>query len=221
MNIANSGWYDAIIILLKSSFQIYNKILKNANILIHCSDGWDRTSQLCSMSQILLDKYYRTIDGFICLIEKDWLTFGHQFRYRCGMYCPGDSPSNVASENQKSPVFIQWLDAVYQIMQQNITKFEYNTDLLQSFFIIVSYEIICSFVTGVENILYSGLLLKVSNIKEYISLRFLIVINPPGFADNLCNSFQKLLSTVMLFFLKNLIFSNIFSISLSLILFIL
>ena len=46
------------------------------------------------------------------------------------MYCPSDSPSNVASENQKSPVFIQWLDAVYQIMHQNITKFEFNTDLL-------------------------------------------------------------------------------------------
>jgi hypothetical protein len=36
----------------------------------------------------------------------------------------------VASENQKSPVFIQWLDAVYQIMRQNITKFEFNTELL-------------------------------------------------------------------------------------------
>ena len=46
------------------------------------------------------------------------------------MYCPSNSPPNIASENQKSPVFIQWLDAVYQIMHQNMTKFEFNTDLL-------------------------------------------------------------------------------------------
>ena len=130
INIANSGWYEAIIILLKSSFQIYNNILENSNILVHCSDGWDRTSQLCSMSQILLDKYYRTLDGFICLIEKDWMSFGHQFRYRNGMYSPIDTHSKVASENQFSPIFIQWLDSLYQLMEQNYTKFQFNFNLL-------------------------------------------------------------------------------------------
>ena len=38
-NIANSGWYELIIILLKSSFQIYNSVITNNNILIHCTDG--------------------------------------------------------------------------------------------------------------------------------------------------------------------------------------
>jgi hypothetical protein len=33
-------------------------------VLVHCSDGWDRTSQLCSLAQIVLDEHYRTIDGF-------------------------------------------------------------------------------------------------------------------------------------------------------------
>ena len=31
------------------------------SVLIHCSDGWDRTSQLCSLSKIMLDPYYRTV----------------------------------------------------------------------------------------------------------------------------------------------------------------
>ena len=129
-NMDSGNWYDSIIILIKGAFQIADAIKNENTVLIHCSDGWDRTTQLSCTSQLILDKRFRTLDGFICLIEKDWLTFGHQFRYRCGMYCPSDSPSNVASENQKSPVFIQWLDAVYQIMHQNITKFEFNTDLL-------------------------------------------------------------------------------------------
>ena len=127
-NIVESEWYDVIIKILKSSFQIYNSIfVDNNNILIHCSDGWDRTSQLCALSQILLDKYYRTLDGFICLIEKDWISFGHQFRYRNGLYSPIDSK---VSENQFSPIFLQWLDCIYQIMEQNYTKFQFNFNLL-------------------------------------------------------------------------------------------
>lgn len=30
--------------------------------LVHCSDGWDRTPQIVSLAQILLDPYYRTIE---------------------------------------------------------------------------------------------------------------------------------------------------------------
>ena len=37
---------------------------KHSSALIHCSDGWDRTSQLSSLAQMLLDPFYRTIIGF-------------------------------------------------------------------------------------------------------------------------------------------------------------
>jgi hypothetical protein len=36
-------------------------LLNGKNVLVHCSDGWDRTSQLSSLSQLLLDPYYRTL----------------------------------------------------------------------------------------------------------------------------------------------------------------
>ena len=130
-NLGNTLWYDSIILILKSSFDVYESIEKEKNtVLIHCSDGWDRTSQLSSISQILLDKYYRTLKGFIILIEKDWMSFGHQFRYRNGFYSTKDTPSNICKENQFSPIFIQWLDCVYQLMQQNLDKFEFNENLL-------------------------------------------------------------------------------------------
>ena len=127
-NLPNTFWYETIILILSSSFDIYKKILEKNTILIHCSDGWDRTAQLSSLSQLLLDKYYRTLEGFIVLIEKDWLSFGHQFQYRNGFYSPNDP--KVRSENQFSPIFIQWLDCVYQIMCQNYDKFEFNLNLL-------------------------------------------------------------------------------------------
>ena len=128
VNLPNTLWYETIILILKSGFQIYNSINDKCTVLIHCSDGWDRTAQLSSISQILLDKYYRTLEGFIVLIEKDWLSFGHQFRYRNGFYSPTDPES--LTENQFSPIFIQWLDSVYQLMNQNYSKFEFNYNLL-------------------------------------------------------------------------------------------
>ena len=130
-NLPNTLWYETIIIILKSSFELFNSInIEKNTVLIHCSDGWDRTAQLSCTSQILLDKYYRTLEGFIVLIEKDWLSFGHQFRYRNGFYSQYDSPSYITSENQFSPIFIQWLDCIYQLMSQNYTKFEFNFNLL-------------------------------------------------------------------------------------------
>ena len=51
---------------------------------MHCSDGWDRTAQIVSLAQIMLDPYYRTIKGFEILIEKEWVYFGHGFSSRLG-----------------------------------------------------------------------------------------------------------------------------------------
>ena len=127
-NLPNTFWYETIILILKAGFQIYDSINDKCTVLIHCSDGWDRTSQLSAISQLLLDKYYRTLEGFICLIEKDWLSFGHQFQYRNGFYSKLDP--EVGNENQFSPIFIQWLDSVYQLMSQNYSKFEFNFNLL-------------------------------------------------------------------------------------------
>ena len=38
--------------------------LQLSNVLVHCSDGWDRTSQLTALSQLMMDPYYRTVLGF-------------------------------------------------------------------------------------------------------------------------------------------------------------
>jgi hypothetical protein len=80
-----SSWLEYISCILRGSASIARKVgIEHSNVLVHCSDGWDRTSQLCALAQIMLDPYFRTIDGFIVLVEKDFLSFGHMFRLRAG-----------------------------------------------------------------------------------------------------------------------------------------
>jgi myotubularin-related protein 6/7/8 len=83
--LAKSGWLKHITGLLDGAALIARQVgIHHSHVLIHCSDGWDRTSQLSTLSQILLDPYYRTLEGFIVLVEKDWLAFGHMFQHRSG-----------------------------------------------------------------------------------------------------------------------------------------
>lgn len=83
--LAGSKWLRHIGGLLDGAGIIARQVgLQHSHVLVHCSDGWDRTSQLSALSQLCLDPYYRTIEGFIVLVEKDWLSFGHQFSHRSG-----------------------------------------------------------------------------------------------------------------------------------------
>ncbi|EHK96272.1 putative Phosphoinositide 3-phosphatase [Glarea lozoyensis 74030] len=83
--LAKSGWLKHITGVLDGSALIARQVgIQHSHVLIHCSDGWDRTSQLSALSQLMLDPYYRTIEGFVVLVEKDWLSYGHMFQLRGG-----------------------------------------------------------------------------------------------------------------------------------------
>ncbi|KAM7177871.1 phosphatidylinositol-3,5-bisphosphate 3-phosphatase MTMR6 [Macrochelys suwanniensis] len=119
----NSGWLRHIKAVLDAAIFLAKAIaVENATVLVHCSDGWDRTSQVCSLGSLLLDSYYRTIKGFMVLIEKDWISFGHKFSDRCGQL-DGDS-------KEISPVFTQFLEGVWHLTEQFPQAFEYNEAFL-------------------------------------------------------------------------------------------
>jgi myotubularin-related protein 6/7/8 len=154
-----SGWLKHISTILEGTVLIVRNVhVNSSHVLIHCSDGWDRTSQLSSMAQVCLDPFYRTIRGFQILIEKDWVSFGHKFLDRCGhlssekfFLAPVESGSSgsgaeaaqaffasvqnrFASPNhlrEMSPVFHQFLETVRQVQRQFPERFEFNERYLQ------------------------------------------------------------------------------------------
>lgn len=49
--------------MLTGALRVARAIYGGSSVLVHCSDGWDRTAQLSALAQVLLDPYYRTIEG--------------------------------------------------------------------------------------------------------------------------------------------------------------
>ena len=116
-------------------------------MLVHCSDGWDRTPQVVSLAQLMLDPYYRSIDGFRTLVEICWLDFGHKMADRNGTVL------GISDPNERAPIFLQvhialhhcsyllilkfffssslqWLDCVHQLLLQFPCHFEFNLSFL-------------------------------------------------------------------------------------------
>ena len=86
LQLHRSQWLKHLTALLEGTKQVVQHVhVYSSHVLIHCSDGWDRTAQLASLAALCMDPYYRTIKGFAVLIEKDWVSFGHQFQERLGL----------------------------------------------------------------------------------------------------------------------------------------
>ncbi|KAJ0470336.1 putative phosphoric monoester hydrolase [Helianthus annuus] len=176
--LGDSGWLIHVQNVLAGSAWIAARVaMESASMLVHCSDGWDRTTQLVALASLLLDPYYRTIKGFQALVEKDWLAFGHPFSDRAGMpsfsgsgsiplelsrhasspniTSPSPAPapsspsssirqlstsltsqaplSNTQHSNSYSPIFLQWVDCVSQLLRMYPFAFEFSSAFLVDF----------------------------------------------------------------------------------------
>uniref|UniRef100_A0A8C5NAE8 phosphatidylinositol-3,5-bisphosphate 3-phosphatase n=1 Tax=Gouania willdenowi TaxID=441366 RepID=A0A8C5NAE8_GOUWI len=124
-SLEGTKWLWNLSLLMKAALLVVNAVDRDQRpVLVHCSDGWDRTPQIVSLSKLLLDPYYRTIEGFQVLVETEWLDFGHKFADRCGH---GEKSDDL---NERCPIFLQWLDCVHQMQRQFPCSFEFNEAFL-------------------------------------------------------------------------------------------
>lgn len=148
---AATKWPGLLQTVLAAGAQIADFLDRGESVLTHCTDGWDRTSQCCALAMLLLDPHYRTVKGFSLLVEKEFCSYGHKFAERCGHELPGETcgTSHLSAgfsdvDQQKdsqgaqggghkkhtSPVFIQWLDCVFQLWREFPSRFEFTSALL-------------------------------------------------------------------------------------------
>ncbi|RLN70991.1 hypothetical protein BBJ28_00002491 [Nothophytophthora sp. Chile5] len=125
--VEDTRWLSHVRRVLSGALQVARALEAQATtVVVHCSDGWDRTAQLCALAQLLVDSHYRTRRGFLEVVEKEWVRAGHKFQDRVA---PGKAEDD---DDQQAPIFLQFLDCVWQLTRSFPTHFEFNARMLET-----------------------------------------------------------------------------------------
>uniref|UniRef100_A0A6B2L126 Myotubularin phosphatase domain-containing protein n=1 Tax=Arcella intermedia TaxID=1963864 RepID=A0A6B2L126_9EUKA len=144
----STSWYSHVSAVLKGAIKLATFVDQGRSSVLHCSHGWDRTAQISAIAQLLLDPHYRTLVGFQQLIEKEWISFGHKSQDRGAHLIVLDSNPSPSLKEEESPIFLQFIDCVYQLIHQFPTEFGFTEDLLRT---VIEHFYSCQFGTFLVN----------------------------------------------------------------------
>ncbi|XP_034726642.1 myotubularin-related protein 10 isoform X1 [Etheostoma cragini] len=118
-SIENSRWLEYVRAFLKHSADIvYYLDGKNASVILQEEEDRDLNCVVSSLVQLMLDPHYRSLVGFQSLVQKEWVMAGHRFLDRCNHL--------KKNEKEESPLFLLFLDCVWQMMNQYPAAFEFT-----------------------------------------------------------------------------------------------
>ncbi|XP_029900992.1 myotubularin-related protein 10 [Myripristis murdjan] len=122
-SIESSQWLEYVRVFLKHSAEIvYLLEGKNASVILQEEGDRDLNCVVSSLVQLMLDPHYRSLIGFQSLVQKEWVMAGHRFLDRCNHLKKNDK--------EESPLFMLFLDCVWQMMNQYPAAFEFTETYL-------------------------------------------------------------------------------------------
>lgn len=113
-----SCWLLYVSLCLKTANDCADHLLRDNPVVLQENEGRDMSCVISSLIQVLLDPFYRTINGFQVLIQKEWIALGHPFADRMGHV--------YNKTTEKSPLFLLFLDCTWQVLQQFPEAFEFS-----------------------------------------------------------------------------------------------
>ncbi|OWK52773.1 Myotubularin-related protein 9 [Lonchura striata] len=129
---------------------------EGCSVLVHGAEGTDTTLLVTALAQLILQPACRTLEGFQALLEREWIQVrvvfvmwrrvrvpahlgaltqpphgqaGHPFQLRCAR-----SAASPARGKREAPVFLLFLDCVWQLSRQFPFSLEFGEQLLLTLF---------------------------------------------------------------------------------------
>ncbi|XP_034046158.1 myotubularin-related protein 10 isoform X2 [Thalassophryne amazonica] len=122
-SIESSRWLEYVRAFLKYSAGIvFFMDGRNFSVIVQEEDDRDLNCVVSSLVQLMLDPHYRSTTGFQSLVQKEWVMAGHRFLDRCNHL--------KKNEKEESPLFMLFLDCVWQMMNQYPAAFEFTETYL-------------------------------------------------------------------------------------------
>uniref|UniRef100_A0A3B4A359 Myotubularin phosphatase domain-containing protein n=1 Tax=Periophthalmus magnuspinnatus TaxID=409849 RepID=A0A3B4A359_9GOBI len=110
----NSKWLSHVQTALSTAGLVAECVERDGHsVLVHGSEGTDTSLLISTLAQLIMDPSCRTLEGFLHLLEREWVQAGHPFQQRCA-----HSAYSHARLQQESPVFLLMLDCVWQLWRQ-------------------------------------------------------------------------------------------------------
>ncbi|CAH0399351.1 unnamed protein product [Chilo suppressalis] len=122
-----SRWLRYVAWCLAAASDAATRLHNNVTVVLQEGDGVDYCAVVSSLTQLMLDPYFRTISGFQSLVQKEWVALGHPFCDRLGLPRPGSPKEGKESTTaQVGPVFLLFLDCVWQLTERHPAAFQFT-----------------------------------------------------------------------------------------------
>ncbi|XP_041372707.1 myotubularin-related protein 10-A-like isoform X2 [Gigantopelta aegis] len=122
-SLENSQWLLNISRCFQCVANAVNKIsIRCQSVVLKEESGCDMCCVVSSLVQLCLDPHCRTQAGFESLVQREWVVMGHPFHTRLGL--------SQDCEGEQAPVFLFFLDCIWQLLQQFPSSFAFTETYL-------------------------------------------------------------------------------------------